>query len=82
MKVNVQADIKPETILKARGLGSSNAATKVLDYCPEIRDAHLCLETVLTDGTKVRLVDYASAGKTWTDESRCAAWLYRKALES
>ena len=30
MKVNVKADIKPETILKARGLGSSNAATKVL----------------------------------------------------
>lgn len=30
MKVNVKPDINPETILKARGLGSSNAATKVL----------------------------------------------------
>lgn len=30
MKVNVKADIKLETILKARGLGSSNAATKLL----------------------------------------------------
>lgn len=30
MKVNVKADIKPETILKARGLGSSSAATKLL----------------------------------------------------
>ena len=30
MKVNVKADVKPETILKARGLGSSNAATKLL----------------------------------------------------
>ena len=30
MKVNVKADIKPETILKARGLGRNNAATKVL----------------------------------------------------
>ena len=49
-------------------------------YCPEIRDAHLCLEVPLTDGTKVRLIDYASAGKTWTEESRCAAWLYRKPL--
>lgn len=30
MKVKVKPDIKPETILKARGLGSSNAATKLL----------------------------------------------------
>lgn len=30
MKVNVKLDINPETILKARGLGSSNAATKLL----------------------------------------------------
>ena len=30
MKVNVKPDINPETILKARGLGSSNAATKLL----------------------------------------------------
>ena len=49
-------------------------------YCPEIRDAHLCLEVPLVSGEKVRLIDYASAGKTWTEESRCAAWLYRKAL--
>lgn len=30
MKVNVKLDINPETILKARGLGSSNATTKLL----------------------------------------------------
>ena len=72
----------PDAVLDIAVNEQGYAATKVLDYCPEIRDAHLCLETVLTDGTKVRLVDYASAGKTWTDESRCAAWLYRKALES
>jgi len=30
MKVNVKADIKPDAILKARGLGSSTAATKML----------------------------------------------------
>ncbi|MBO7207408.1 MAG: glycoside hydrolase family 127 protein, partial [Kiritimatiellae bacterium] len=45
--------------------------------CPEIKDAHICLELPTSEG-KVRLIDYASAGKTWTDESRCAAWLYRK----
>jgi DUF1680 family protein len=46
-------------------------------YCPEIKDAHICLELPTSSGS-VRLIDYASAGKTWTDESRCAAWLYRK----
>ncbi|MBQ7318884.1 MAG: glycoside hydrolase family 127 protein [Clostridia bacterium] len=46
-------------------------------YCPEIRDACICLELPTTSGS-VRLIDYASAGKTWTNESRCAAWLYRK----
>jgi len=45
--------------------------------CPEIKDAHICLELPTPDG-RVRLIDYASAGKTWTDESRCAAWIYRK----
>ena len=27
------------------------------------------------DGTEMELVDYASAGKTWTDSSRMAAWI-------
>ena len=72
----------PDAVLDIAVNEQGYAATKVLDYCPEIRDAQLCLETALTDGTKVRLIDYASAGKTWTEESRCAAWLYRKALES
>lgn len=47
-------------------------------YCPEIREARLCLELSLTDGERVRLIDYASSGKTWSEESRCAAWLYRR----
>lgn len=47
--------------------------------CPEIRDAYFCAELPLESGESVRLVDYASAGKTWTNESMCAAWLYRKA---
>lgn len=46
-------------------------------YCPEIRDAHICLELPIANGSSVRLIDYASAGKTWTDESRCAAWLHK-----
>ena len=44
-------------------------------YCPEIKEAHICFEIPLVNGEKIRLIDYASAGKTWTDESRCAAWL-------
>lgn len=50
-----------------------DSAKKV--YCPEIRDAKLCLEFSDVNGKKVRLIDYASAGKTWSEESRCAAWL-------
>jgi DUF1680 family protein len=46
--------------------------------CPEIREAALCLEVALESGERVRLINYGSAGKTWTEESRCAAWLYRK----
>ncbi len=44
-------------------------------YCPEIKEAHICFEIPLVNGEKIRLIDYASAGKTWTDESRCAAWI-------
>ena len=47
-------------------------------YCPEIKEAHICFEIPLTNGEKIRLIDYASAGKTWTDESRTGAWLYTK----
>ncbi|MBE6591911.1 MAG: hypothetical protein E7646_07700 [Ruminococcaceae bacterium] len=43
--------------------------------CPEIREAHICFEIALGSGEKARLIDYASAGKTWNEESRCAAWL-------
>ncbi|MBQ3063301.1 MAG: glycoside hydrolase family 127 protein [Clostridia bacterium] len=46
--------------------------------CPEIPEARICVSVPLTDGTHVRLIDYASAGKTYDEESRCAAWLYRK----
>ena len=43
--------------------------------CPEIKEAHICFEVPLESGDKVRLIDYASAGKTWDEKSRCAAWL-------
>ena len=43
--------------------------------CPEIKEAHICLEVTLESGEKVRLIDYASAGKTWDEASRCAAWM-------
>ena len=45
--------------------------------CPEIKEAHVCFEVPLYSGEKIRLVEYAAAGKTWTDESRCAVWLKR-----
>ena len=48
-----------------------------LVYCPEIRDSIICVELNTTSGEKVRLIDYSSAGKTWTKDSECAAWLYR-----
>lgn len=47
--------------------------------CPEIKEAHICFELPLASGESVRLIDYASAGKTWSDESRCAAWIRKKA---
>ena len=43
--------------------------------CPEIKEAHICFEVPLKSGKMVRLIDYASAGKTWDEKSRCAAWL-------
>ncbi|MBE6703453.1 MAG: hypothetical protein E7585_08620 [Ruminococcaceae bacterium] len=69
----------PDAVLDVAVDEKGYAASREV-YCPEIRDAHLCLEVALTSGEKVRLIDYASAGKTWTEESRCAAWLYRKPL--
>ena len=54
----------------------SIAATKT--YCPEIPEAILCFEVACEGGDSVRLVDYSSAGKTWDEDSLCAAWLYRR----
>ena len=32
----------------------------------------------LADGNKMTLVDYSSAGKTWAEDSRMAAWILTK----
>ncbi len=66
-------DEKYEVICDENGFVESKKV-----YCPEIKEAHICLEIPLANGEKIRLIDYASAGKTWTDESRTGAWLYVK----
>ncbi|MBQ9112250.1 MAG: glycoside hydrolase family 127 protein [Clostridia bacterium] len=45
--------------------------------CPEIIDSKACFAVELENGETVRLINYSSAGKTWRDDSKCAAWLYR-----
>ncbi len=46
-----------------------------LATCTEIADARLCMALETTDGKALRLIDYASAGSTWEESSRCAVWL-------
>ena len=36
------------------------------------------MEIPLKDGTMMHVTDYASAGKTWTEESKMAAWMLTK----
>lgn len=43
----------------------------------EIPDARLCVELQQRNGGSVRLIDYASAGKTYRADSACAVWLER-----
>ena len=45
--------------------------------CPELPYYNLSLKVKQTDGSYIRVVDYASAGSTFDDESECAAWLER-----
>lgn len=46
-------------------------------YCPEVPECIECVELNTANGDSIRLIDYSSSGKTWTNESKCAAWLYR-----
>lgn len=41
----------------------------------DIPDCELALSVPQNDGTMLKLIDYASAGKTWDDTSLYAAWL-------
>ena len=43
--------------------------------CPEIPEAKACVALPVKDGVPVRLIEYASCGKTWDATSRCAVWL-------
>ena len=45
------------------------------DLFMEIPDGRMFINLKQADGGIVRLVDYSSAGKTYTKESECAAWL-------
>ena len=47
-------------------------------FCPEVPESLLCYAFETADARKVRLIDYASAGKTWDKDSMCGAWLYQK----
>ncbi|MBQ9131862.1 MAG: glycoside hydrolase family 127 protein [Clostridia bacterium] len=57
---------------------ATGVAEGVLVACPEIPDCMECVELNEDNGTKIRMVDYSSAGKTWDEESKCAAWIYRE----
>ena len=45
--------------------------------CPELPYTNLSLCVKQTDGSLLRVVDYASAGTTFDENSECAAWLER-----
>lgn len=45
--------------------------------CNEIPDSEICFELTNNDGSKFRLINYCSAGKTWDEESKCAVWIPR-----
>ncbi len=47
-------------------------------FCPEIPECELCVSLPTADGERIRLINYSSAGKTWSRESLTAAWLYKK----
>ncbi len=67
----------PDAVLDIR-CDENGMVSEQFAHCPEIPDHKLCREVELTNGETVRLIDYASAGKTWTEESRMAAWLRRR----
>lgn len=67
----------PDGVLDILCDGNGTVAEREV-CCHEIPEHKVCFEVELTNGKSVRLIDYASSGKTWADDSRCAAWLRRK----
>ena len=67
----------PDAVLEIQCDQNGEVAGEIA-LCPEIPEHQLCLSVPLSNGEKVRLIDYASAGKPWTDDARIAAWLRRK----
>ncbi len=64
----------PEQVLDVVADADGVVDAKAVD-CLKIKEAHICFEVPLESGERVCLIDYASAGKTWTDDSKMAAWL-------
>lgn len=69
--------VDPDAVLDVK-CDENGVVEETFAYCPEVPEHKICRQVELTDGSKIRLVDYASAGKTWTEESRTAAWLRRR----
>ncbi len=64
-----------EDVGSAVNVGVENGAVKCVPSCDAPFRANLEFTVSNLDGSTFRAVDYASAGKTWNDESRMAAWL-------
>jgi len=52
--------------------------TEVVENKTASFDTIMEVKVPLDDGTKMTLIDYSSAGKTWTEESKMAAWILTK----
>ena len=67
----------PDAVLAAK-VGENGTVDARPAACPEIPDCMECYAVLCENGERVRLVDYASAGQTWREDSRMAAWIRRK----
>ena len=68
-----------EAIVAPRLLADGSAAAKMMKKAPF--DCLLAMEITEESGQTFPMIDYASAGKTWTEESRMCAWMNRKTEE-
>ena len=72
--------VSPDSVIDINCSIPSNAAAQSV-LCDEIRMANLCLPLTDVNGNVIRLIDYASAGKTWDERSKTAAWMLVKPLQ-